>query len=105
MKVLEYSIMTKLIIKNHKRNVEMIFSVKDIKKYKKAIFFKGTFPLIKASQEVSKEDCKILTFKYLIMSQYNYPKINQIKLPENYVFFHNVKYNTIIDSRVSHILL
>ena len=76
MKVLEYSIMTKLIIKNHKRNVEMIFSVKDIKKYKKAIFFKGTFPLIKASQEVNKQHCKILTLEYPIVSQYNYPKIN-----------------------------
>ena len=32
MKVLEYSIMAKLIIKNRKEDVEMIFSVKDIKK-------------------------------------------------------------------------
>ena len=32
MKVLEYSIMAKLIIKNCEGDVEMIFSVKDIKK-------------------------------------------------------------------------
>ena len=32
MKVSEYSIMAKLIIKNRKGDVEMIFSVKDIKK-------------------------------------------------------------------------
>ena len=40
------------------------------------------------------------------MSQYNYPKINEIKPPlENYVFFYNAKRNTIIDSRVTCTLL
>ena len=77
MKVLKYSIIAKLIIKKHKRDVEIIFLViKNIKKSKKAIFFKGTFTLIKASQEVNKQHCKILTFEYPIMSQYNFSKIN-----------------------------
>ena len=39
------------------------------------------------------------------MSQYSYPKMNEITPPENYAFFHNAKHKTIIDSRVAHILL
>ena len=109
MKVLKYNIIAKLIIKKHKRDAEIIFSViKNIKKNKKIIFFEGTLPLIIAFQKVNKQHCKILTFKYPIMSQYNYPKINKIPPPpqpplaqENYVFFHNVQRNTIIDSRVT----
>ena len=79
MKVLKYSIIAKLIIKKHKRDAEIIFSViKNIKKNKKTIFFEGTLPLIIAFQKVNKQHCKILTFKYPIMSQHNYPKINKI---------------------------
>ena len=82
MKVLKYSIIAKLIIKKHKRDAEIIFSViKNIKKNKKTIFFEGTLPLIIAFQKVNKQHCKILTFKYPIMSQYNYPKINKIPPP------------------------
>ena len=44
MEVLKYSIIAKFIIKKHKRDVEIIFSViKNVKKIKKTIFFKGTF--------------------------------------------------------------
>ena len=79
MKVLKYNIIAKLIIKKHKRDAEIIFSViKNIKKNKKTIFFEGTLPLIIAFQKVNKQHCKILTFKYPIMSQHNYPKINKI---------------------------
>ena len=56
MKVLKCSIIAKLTIKKDKREVEIIFLViKNIKKIKKAIFFKGTFPLIKSSQKVNKQ--------------------------------------------------
>ena len=90
----------------HNRNIEIIFSViKNIKKIKKTIFFKGTFPLIKASKKVNKQHCQILTFKYLNIPQHNYPEFNEINPPENYVFFYNAKPNTIIDSRVIHVLL
>ena len=71
MKVLKYSIIAKLINKKHKRDVEIIFSViKNIKKKKKVIFLKGTFAVIKASQEVNKQHCKILIFEYPILSRY-----------------------------------
>ena len=91
MKVLKYSITTKLIIKKHKRDVEIFFSViKNIKKIKKTIFFIGPFPLIKVFQKVNKQYCKIRTFEYPNISQYNYPKISKIKPKKSYVFFHNV---------------
>ena len=35
----------------------------------------------------------------------NYHNMSEIKPPENYFFLHNVKRNTIIDSRVTHILI
>ena len=41
--------------------------------------FKCSFPLIKVSQKVNKQHCKILTFEYPNMSQYNYPKIKPRK--------------------------
>ena len=46
MKVLKYTIIAKLIIKKDKRDAEIIFSVIKILKNKKAISFKGTFPLM-----------------------------------------------------------
>ena len=50
MKILKYCIIAKSIIKKGKRDAEIIFSViKYIKKIKGQYFFKGTFPLIKAS--------------------------------------------------------
>ena len=67
--------------------------IKNIKKNKKTIFLKGIFRLIKASQKVNKQHCEILTFEYPNMSQYNYPKISEIKPPENNVFF--IKQNAI----------
>ena len=85
MEVLKYSIIAKFIIKKHKRDVEIIFSViKNVKKIKRQYFLKvhffGTYFLrayfLKASQEVNKQFCKVLTFEYSIMSQYNYPKMN-----------------------------
>ena len=69
MKVLKYDIIAKLIIKKHKRNVEIILSViKYIKKIKKTIFLKGTFPLIKASKNVNKHHCKVIAFEYPTIS-------------------------------------
>ena len=47
---------------------------------------------------MNKQHGKILTFEYPIMSQYNNPKINLQKT-------HNVKRNTIIASRVTHVTL
>ena len=110
MEVLKYSIIAKLIIKKHKRDVEIIFSViiniKKIKRYfLKDNIFKGTFPLTKASLKVHKQHCKVLTFEYPNMCQYSYSKMNEINPPESHVFFHNAKRNTIIDSRVIHKLL
>ena len=48
MKVLKYSIIAKLIIKKHKRDVEITFSViKNIKKIKRQYFLKAHFHLLK----------------------------------------------------------
>ena len=108
--VLKYSIIAKLIIKKHKRDVEIIFSViRNIKKIKRYFLkdniLKGTFPVTKASLKVQKQHCEVLTFEYPNMCQYSYSKMNEINPPENHVFFHNAKRNTIIDSRVIHKLL
>ena len=114
-KVLKYSIIAKLIIKKHKRDVEIIFSViRNIKKIKRYFLkdniLKGTFPVTKASLKVQKQHCEVLTFEYPNMCQYSYSKMNEINPPpspplENHVFFHNAKRNTIIDSTVIHKLL
>ena len=48
MKVLKYSIIAKLIIKKHKRDVEIIFPViKNIKKVKRQYFLKAYSHLLK----------------------------------------------------------
>ena len=48
MKVLQYDIIAKLIIKKRKREVEIIFSViKNIKKIKAQYFLKAHFHLLK----------------------------------------------------------
>ena len=54
---------------------------------------------------MKKQRCKILTFEYPNMPGCNYPKISEIKSPENYDIFHNGKRSTIIDLGVIHILL
>ena len=47
MKVLNYSIIAKLIIKKHKRDAEIIFSViKNIKKIKRQYFLKAHYHLL-----------------------------------------------------------
>ena len=109
-KVLKYSIIAKLIIKKHKGDVEIIFSViRNIKKIKRYFLkdniLKGTFPVIKASLKVHKQHCKVLIFEYPNMCQYSYSKMNEINPPKNHVFFLNATRNTIIDSRVIHKLL
>ena len=87
MKILKYSIIAK-----HKRDVKIIFSlVKNIKEIKRQYFLKAHphFVVAQISEKLNKQHCKILTFEYTNMSQYNYPKINDIKHRENYIFFHN----------------
>ena len=86
MKVLKYSIIAKLIIKKHKRDVEIIFSViRNIKKIKRYFLkdniLKGTFPVTKASLKVQKQHCEVLTFEYPNMCQYSYSKMNEINPP------------------------
>lgn len=74
MQLLKYGSIKNLIVEKHKKDIKITFSViKNLKK-KTMRFFKGTFPLTKASRKVNKQYCKIFTFECPNMFQCNYPK-------------------------------